>query len=199
MTRFTVMLVAAVVLIGCASPTPPVEEIISPETFPQPTAYLFPSVPLYPLTTTHGVLPDQRASIQVKEEIAAKVLAWYQAALLATGWKEEATGLPPDLVMLFSTEGKYLSISGHNASHDQGSILWFHLRTTKEVTQDEAVLIAKNTHRVQAEWTATLLRDFAMERYGASVKHLVWMVEASPGNDAVWVDAITAEAFRIRE
>lgn len=127
------------------------------------------------------------------------MLAWYQAALLATGWKEEATGLPPDLVMLFSTEGKYLSISGHNASHDQGSILWFHLRTTKEVTQDEAVLIAKNTHRVQAEWTATLLRDFAMERYGASVKHLVWMVEASPGNDAVWVDAITAEAFRIRE
>lgn len=207
MTRWIAVLLAAMVAVGCASPAHPPQVVSSAssapvevsEPVPQPLEYLLPLVPLYPGASDHVVLADQRADIQVRGEAAAKVLGWYRAALPAHGWEEEQTGLPPEMVLLFSREGEYLSLAGHDWADGQGSVLWFHLRTTREVTEEAALAIARNTHRVEAEWTATLLRDFDRERYGAGGKHPVWMVEALPGNDAVWVDAVTAEPFRIRE
>lgn len=198
------------VLAGCATQTPPsstvsgnapsqMEDNIGRETIPQPVEYLFPLVPLYPEASAHSVIPSHRAFVQLRGAAAAKALAWYQSLMLADGWRREETGLPSDTALLFSMEGQYLSISGHETPHDQGSVLWFHLRTTKEITQDEAVAIAKETHRVQADWTATRIQDDELERYALGVRHPVWMVEAAPGNDAVWVDAITAEPSRIRQ
>lgn len=206
MIRWTSLLMAALLLavmipVGCASPARPSRSVSgSPPSPPQrPAEELLSQVPRHPLTTSHVVLPDQRASIRVDGERAAEVLAWYQKVMPAGGWKAESTGLPAEMVLLFSKEGRFLSIAGHDAMQNQSSVIWFHQRPTREVTRDQAVAIARNTHQVEAEWTATLIPDLEMPRFGAGARHPVWMVEALPGNDAVWVDAITAEPFQVRQ
>lgn len=165
----------------------------------QPEEQLLPAVPRYPLVATSGMLPGRRHYLEVRGDTPANVLTWYETELLATGWRLESTDLPPDQVLLFSKEGSYLSLSGHRSRQDRSAILRFHLRSTREVTQAEAILIAKGTHQTEAEWRATLLRDYEMNRYGIGFKHPVWMVEALPGNDAVWVDALTGEPVAIRQ
>jgi len=206
MHRFIAMLLAAIVSVGCASPappsnltsrtpSPPTERSTSSEGTLAPLEDLFPGVPLYPPATKHDVLPDQRAFMQVKGESVVKAMTWYDAHMRDSGWEAVQVGLADELVRLFVRGGSYLSISGHDLPDGDGSVVWFHLRNTPEISRDGAVVIAKNTHhRVQANWTVTLLQEFE------SVGHPVWLVEEpTPGNDAIWIGAITAEPFRIRQ
>jgi hypothetical protein len=206
--KFAVTLLAVLVLVGCsltaqqstskADPSSPTSGEMTKQALPEPTEYLFPFVPLYPAASKHAVHADQRAIMNIAEEEASRVVAWYQGRMQTAGWREEDTGSPLDKVLLFTRDGRYVSIAGHDAPGG-GSVMWLHMRTTKEVTEQDALTIARNTHRIEAEWTATLVRDFEREDGDTIYKRPVWVVKAEPGNDAVWVDAITAEPFRIRQ
>lgn len=80
-------------------------------------------------------------------------------------------------------------------------MIHFHLRQTREVTEAQAIQIADSSHRTERPWTPEFIPDFETERYGAGLKHPVWAVRAeAPRSLAiVWVDAFTAEPFRVMQ
>lgn len=167
----------------------------------QPEVEIFPAVPRHPAAAEHQIDLHQRASMIGKGDTAAQVLAWYAAELPGRGWKAEPTALPADKVLLFSKDGEYLSISGHDLTSEMGTLLWFHLRPTREVAEAQAIQIAASTHRTELPWSPEFFPEFETERYGAGVKHPVWALNATAPRSlvTVWVNAITAEAFRIMQ
>lgn len=173
MNRLAAILLLAVVLMGCTSAAQrstaisnsPVENLEQPP--PEPTEDLFPSVPLYPTAVEHQVLADQRAFMRILDRKPGTVLAWYEARMRALGSAEVEISAPQNKVLLLAKDGKYVSIAGDRAP-DGGSVIWLHLRTTKEIWEKDAHMIAQNTHHTEAHWTAMLIRDFTRED-GATV------------------------------
>jgi hypothetical protein len=107
--------------------------------------------------------------------------------------------LPPDSVLLVIKDGQYLSLSAHNAPGGS-AVVWFHLRSTAEVTADEAITIASDTDHTPVRWTASYISDFESDGWADGKKHPVWLVKGQQEGTVrvvVNVDAITAEPFQI--
>lgn len=139
------------------------------------------------------------------DQAASEVLSWYASELSQQGWETVPTGLPSDRVLLVTRGGQYLSLSASDLAGELSSgrsVVWFSLRSGPEVTEQQALsaAIMVNNPDPPAEWTAEYIPEFESDRYGAGVKHPVWKVEGRREGTlrlVVYVDAITAEPFRV--
>lgn len=201
-----VLMIAAVwTSIGCASRSKPVSE--NPPAAQErsqasdaPEAQsVFPGVPGHPEADRQELATSQRAYIRVSDKTAASVLSWYRTNLASEGWRAVATPLPSDSVLLVSKDEQYLSLSAHDAPGGN-AIVWFHLRSTPEVTADEAIAIASATAHSPVRWTAGYIARFEAGMRPDENKHPVWTVKGQRDGTVrvvVNVDAITAEPFQI--
>lgn len=186
-----------------AAPVAPATQPAAPA-LPEPTVDLFPLVPRHPAAKEDSIETNQRVSMVIKGAKVGDLLAWYATQLEQRGWQPAESVLPPERVLLFAREGRYLSIVAYDITdRETAALLRLALRSVSEVTQAEAAAIASNTHQgVEPEqWIPTYIPDFESDIYGVSLKHPVWELKRvrERSTVTVWIDAITAEAFRIGE
>lgn len=169
-----------------------------PPTVPAPLIPIYQAVPRHPGAAAHSCVAVDRCSFSVTDPTAEQVLDWYGAELEGLGWRGIHSPVPDALARRFTRGDEYLSISAR--SLERKTLVWLHLRKTPEVTVEEAIAIAGATHRTAGiKWVAEYVASFESDRYGVS--HPVWVVEATfpRSSVTVWVDALTAEPFRIRQ
>lgn len=197
------ILLGALCIVGCTGSragrpveSPPVAEHSS---VPSEAQAVFPGVPKHPGAEGHELATPQRAHMRVPDKAAADVLSWYRSNLSSPGWKAVPTVLPPDSVLLVSKDGQYLSLSAHDAPGG-AAVVWFHLRSTPEVTEDEAIAIASTTDHSPVQWTASYTSEFESDGHTDGRKQPVWVVKGQQEGTVrvvLNVDAITAEPFQI--
>jgi hypothetical protein len=174
---------------GCASRSSPVPE--------NPPAAQYRTLPAS--VPSELATAPRSAYIRVPDKTAAELLSWYRPNLSSQGWRAVPTVLPPDRVLLVFKDGQYLSLSAHDVSIG-GAVVWFHLRSTPEVTADEAVTIASDTDHSPVQWTASYTSEFGFDEQRDERKHPMWTVKGQREGMVrvvVYVDAITAEPIRI--
>lgn len=202
MRRMIVVLLSALYIVGCSGLTSEksVETPLEEESPLESPALqdVFPGVPRHPEAGGHELAIPQRAIIRVPDKPAAEVLSWYRSNLSTQGWKVVPTVLQPD-VLLISKDRQYLSLSSHDAPGGS-AVVWLHLRSTPEVTADEAKAIASATDNSPVQWIATYMAEFESDVHTGGTGHPVWTVKGQRDGMVrvvVNVDAITAEPFQI--
>jgi hypothetical protein len=172
-----------------------------PEAVPAALVPIYHAVPRHPAAAEHECIAVERCSFMVTGAGAEQVLDWYEAELEGLGWRSIHSRVPDRLARRFARGEAYLSISAFPWENRTGVRL--HRRQTPEVTMTEAIAIAGAIHRnvAEKEWVAEYVAEFDSGRYGDGVRHPVWTLEARfpRSSVTVWVDALTAEPFRIRQ
>lgn len=131
---------------------------------------------------------------------AAELLDWYRGAMAAEGWEAWPAPAPPDRALVFRKDALFVSLAVADAPG--GAEMWSNLRSGAELTEDEAIRIARARYPedLNNQWTAEYHEDGLQSASLAAGP--VWEVKGLWNGEVwvtAWVDAVTAQLLGVQQ